>query len=103
MKVQLRRTGHVMTMEDIRLPKQIFCSELARGTHRQGGQTERYKDSLNNSLRTCDIPVKGWDHLAADGRVQPTTEPKPSRKGDCHSSTSNARPGKSGRPSQLLP
>ena len=66
MKAQLRRwTGHVMRMEDSHLPKQI-CSELARGTRRQGGQTKHYKDSLKNSLRACDIPVKGWEHLAAD-------------------------------------
>ena len=66
MKAQLRWTGHVMRMEDSRLPKQIFCSEPARGTRRQGGQTKRYKNSLKNSLRACDIPVKAWEHLAAD-------------------------------------
>ena len=66
MKAQLRRTDHVTRMEDSRLSKQIFCSELARGTRRQGGQTKRYKDSLKNALRACDIPVKGWGHLAAD-------------------------------------
>ena len=53
-------TGHVMRMEDSRLPNQTFCSELARDTR------NRYKDSLKNSLRACDIPVKGWEHLAAD-------------------------------------
>ena len=75
-------TGHVMRMEDSRLPKQIFCSELARDTRK------RYRDSLKNSQRACDIYVKGWEHLAADRSAwsrQPTTEPKPSRKGDCHS------------------
>ena len=46
--------------------KQIFCSELAQGTRRQGGQTKRYKDSPKNSLRACDISAKGWEHLAAD-------------------------------------
>ena len=65
MKAQLRWTGHVMRMEDSRLPKQI-CSELAHGTRRQGGQTKRDKDSLKNSLRACDTPVKGWEHLTAD-------------------------------------
>ena len=56
-----------MRMEGSRLPKQIFCSEVARGTRRrQGSQTKRYKDSLKNALRACDIPVKGWGHLAAD-------------------------------------
>ena len=66
MKAQLRWTGHVMRMEDSRLPKQIFCSELAGSSRRQGRQTKRYKVSLKNSLRACDIPVKSWEHLAAD-------------------------------------
>ena len=66
MKAQLRWTGHVLRMEDSRLPKQSFCSELAHGTRRQGGQTKRYKDSLKNSQRACDIPVKAWEHHAAD-------------------------------------
>ena len=56
-------------MEDSSLSKQISCSELARCTRRQGGQTKRYKDSFKNSLRACDIPVKGWEHLAADRRA----------------------------------
>ena len=100
--VRVRWTGHVMRMEDSCLPKQIFCSELARSTRRQGGQTKRYKDSLKNSLHNCDIPVKGWEHLAALGGWQPTMEPKPSRKGNCHSLTSNAKPEKSETPTQLL-
>ena len=63
---QLRWSGHVMRMEDSRLPKQIFCSELAGGTRRQGGQTKRYKDGLKQSLRACNIPVTGWEDLAAN-------------------------------------
>ena len=66
MKVQLRWTGHVMRMGESLLAKPIFCSELARGTRRQEGQTKRYKDSLKNSLGACDIPVKGWEYLEAD-------------------------------------
>ena len=65
-KAQFRWTGNMMRMKDNYLPKQIFCSELACGTHRQGGQTKCYKDSFKNSLGACDIPVKGWEHLAAD-------------------------------------
>ena len=67
-KAQLRWTGHVMRMEDSHLPKQT-CSELARGTRGRGGQTRRHKDSFKDSLRTCDTPVKGWEHLAADRRA----------------------------------
>ncbi|KAL8576770.1 hypothetical protein ACOMHN_067668 [Nucella lapillus] len=66
MKAQLRWTGHVIRMEDRRLPKQIFCSGLGFGTRRQGGQIKRHKDSLKSSLRVCGIPVVGWEHLAAD-------------------------------------
>ena len=63
-KAQFRWTGHLMRMEDNRLPRQIFCCELACGTRRQGGQTKRYKDFLKNSRRACDIPVKDWEYLA---------------------------------------
>ena len=63
---QLRWSGHVMRMEDSRLPKQLFCSELARGTRKQGGQIKRYKDSLKQSMRACNIPIVGWEELATN-------------------------------------
>ena len=92
-----------MRMEDSRLPKQIFSSQLARGTRRQGGQTKHYK----TPSRTLCAPVTSrlkagsiLQQIATLGGWQLTTEPKPRRKGDCHSLTSNAEPGKSGRPSQ---
>jgi len=66
MRSQLRWSGHVMRMEDSRLPKQLFCSEIARGTRKQGGQIKRYKDSLKQSMRACNIPVTGWEALAAN-------------------------------------
>ena len=66
MQAQLRWSGHVMRMQDSRLPKQLFCSELVRGTRKQGGQTKRYKDTLKQSLRACNIPITGWEGLAAN-------------------------------------
>ena len=66
MQSQLRWSGHVMRMEDNRLPKQLFCSELVRGTRKQGCQINRYKDSLKQSMRACNIPVTGWEALAAN-------------------------------------
>ena len=66
MQAHLRWTGHVIRMEDNRLPKQLFCSELAKGTRKQGGQIKRYKDNLKQSLRACKIPVIGWENLAAN-------------------------------------
>ena len=61
----LRWTGHVLRMDDDRLPKQI-SSELATGTRTQGGRLKRYTDSLKSSLKTCSIPTIGWETAAAD-------------------------------------
>ena len=44
-----RWTGPVLRMDDDRLPKQTFFSELATGTRPQGGQLNRYKDSLSKA------------------------------------------------------
>ena len=55
-----------MRMEDSRLPKQVFCSELAVGKRKQGGQRKRYKDCLKRSLRACNIPIPGLESLAKD-------------------------------------
>ena len=41
--------------------------------------------------------------IIALGSWQPRKKPKPSRKGDCHSLTSNTKPVKRGRSTQLLP
>ena len=65
MLAQLRWSGHVMRLDDDRLPKQLFCSELVLGKRHQGGQTKRYKDTLKANLRTCGIPVTSWTDLAA--------------------------------------
>ena len=66
MQAQLRWSGHLIRMEDTRLPKQLFCSELASGTRKPGGPAKRYKDTLRQSLRACNIPIKGWESLAAN-------------------------------------
>ena len=55
-KAQLQWSGHVMRMENSRLSKQVFCSELAMGKRKQGGQRKRYKDCLKKILTCLQYP-----------------------------------------------
>lgn len=65
-KAQLRWSGHVIRMDDWRLPKQLFFAELAHGKRHQGGQRKRYKDCLKVTLKSCNIPISNWQQLAQD-------------------------------------
>ncbi|VDL97734.1 unnamed protein product [Schistocephalus solidus] len=38
-QVQLRWSGHLVRMDDERLPKRLFYEDVATGSRRQGGQT----------------------------------------------------------------
>ena len=53
MAAQFRWTGHVIRMDDRRIPKQVFYGQLANGKRACGGQYKRYKDTLKANLKTC--------------------------------------------------
>ena len=57
MAAQYRWVSHVNRMDDTRLPKIIFYSELEHGTRSRGGQLKRYKDMLkvNKESATCSL------------------------------------------------
>ena len=56
LKSCLRWTGHVIRMEDQRIPKQLLFGELEQGHRRQGRPCKRFKDTVKAGLQWCDIP-----------------------------------------------
>ena len=63
---QLRWTGHIVRMDDSRIPKRTFYGQLAHGTRTQGGQYKRYKDNLKSNMKACGIPAVNLEVLAAE-------------------------------------
>ena len=64
MRAQLRWVGHVQRMNDNRMPKQIFYSELSSGARSRGGQRKRYKDTPKQTLTMTGIDTETWQELA---------------------------------------
>ena len=52
----LRWTGHVIRMEDHRIPKHLLFGELEQGHRRQGRPCKRFKDTVKAGLKWCGIP-----------------------------------------------
>nr|VZI19188.1 unnamed protein product [Spirometra erinaceieuropaei] len=65
-QMQLRWSGHLVRMDDERLPKRLFYGDVATGSRRQGGPIRRYKDTLNFSLKLLQINPTNWEKLACD-------------------------------------
>nr|VZI06582.1 unnamed protein product [Spirometra erinaceieuropaei] len=65
-QMQLRWSGHLVRMDDERLPKRLFYGDVETGSRRQGGQIRRYKDTLKSSLKRLHINPTNWEELARD-------------------------------------
>nr|VZI27641.1 unnamed protein product [Spirometra erinaceieuropaei] len=65
-QMQLRWSGHLVRMDDERLPKRLFYGDVATGSRRQGGQIRRYKDTLKSYLKRLQINPTNWEELAHD-------------------------------------
>nr|VZI31001.1 unnamed protein product [Spirometra erinaceieuropaei] len=65
-QMQLRWSGHLVRMDDERLPKRLFYGDVATGSRRQGGQLRSYKDTLKSSLKRLQIKPSNWEELARD-------------------------------------
>ena len=62
---QLRWIGHIIRMNDSRLPKAVFYGELTEGKRLRGGQRLRYKDVVKRHLK-AHITVDHWETLTKD-------------------------------------
>ncbi|BHF65787.1 hypothetical protein SprV_0200880000 [Sparganum proliferum] len=65
-QMQLRWSGHLVRMDDERLPKRLFYGDVATGSRRQGRPIRRYKDTLKSSLKHLQINPTNWEELALD-------------------------------------
>jgi len=63
---QLRWTGHVLRMNNSRIPKILFFGELANGRRTQGGQFKRYKDNIKHHLQEGGKDITRWELIATD-------------------------------------
>ena len=57
-KAQLRWTGHVIRMDESRIPCQLFYGELTEGKRNPGRHKKRYKDNLKANLKSAGIEPK---------------------------------------------
>ena len=63
---QMRWAGHLVRMDDSRLPKQLFYGELSSGKRSQHKPKKRFKDNVKDNLKLMGIAEDNWEVLAAD-------------------------------------
>ena len=61
---QMRWAGHLVRMEDTRLPKQLFYGELENGKRPRHKPRKRFKDCLKHNLKEISIDDGVWEETA---------------------------------------
>nr|VZI42988.1 unnamed protein product [Spirometra erinaceieuropaei] len=65
-QMQMRWGGHLVRMDDERLPQRLLYGDVATGSRRQGDQIRRYKDTLKSCLKQLQINPINWEELVLD-------------------------------------
>ncbi|XP_063596220.1 uncharacterized protein LOC134773073 [Penaeus indicus] len=63
---RMRWLGHVVCMNDGRIPKDLIYGELAQGKRPTGRPQQRYKDVCKRDLKAMDIDLTTWEAAASD-------------------------------------
>ena len=65
-KAHLRWVGHVIRMEDYRMPKRLLYGELQHGKRNQGRPQKPYKDTVKANLKWCELKPKDFEECASN-------------------------------------
>ena len=63
---RMRWLGHVVRMEDGRIPKDLLYGELAQGTRPIGRPQLRFKDLCKRDLKDLNVDLTTWETSASD-------------------------------------
>ena len=80
LKVQLRWVGHVIRMEEFRMPRRLMYGRLQLGKQNQSRPKLRYKDTVKANLQWCHIKPRELEECAMD---------RPVWRASIHKATSN--------------
>ena len=65
-EAQLRWVGHVIWMEEFRMPRRLMYGELQLGKRNQGRPKLRYKDTMKANIQWCHVKPKELEKRAAN-------------------------------------
>ena len=66
LQVQLHLADHITRMEDIRVPKAVFFSELQEGKRDRGALRKRHKHLVKKQLAQAGISHQSWQQEASN-------------------------------------
>ncbi|KAJ7324817.1 hypothetical protein JRQ81_017837, partial [Phrynocephalus forsythii] len=64
-----RWLGHVVRMDDSRIPKDLLYGELMQRKHPRGRQQLQYKDICKRDLKALGMDLNSWETLTSDRTV----------------------------------